>query len=167
LTFKGERGETDVFRATADHPWFTVDQRWVQTSDLKLGDKIETATGEAFRLVGDVLSGRIEKTYNLEVNGLHTFLVGRDHLVVHNSCLTPIEQTLERIKNGIKFPHKNDGSIFQNREGLLPSKPAGYYTEYVHPTPGVNGPGAQRIVTGAGGEVYYTPDHYQTFTRVK
>nr|EKW6799036.1 hypothetical protein [Pseudomonas aeruginosa] len=30
----------------------------------------------------------------------------------------------------------------------LPVKPAGYYTEYVHPTPGVTGPGAQRIVVG-------------------
>jgi guanyl-specific ribonuclease Sa len=35
--------------------------------------------------------------------------------------------------------------------------------EYFHPMPGVSGPGAQRIVTGAGGDLYYTGDHYQTF----
>lgn len=52
---------------------------------------------------------------------------------------------------------------FQNREGLLPKKPAGYYQEFVHPTPGVKGAGSQRIARGQGGELYYTPDHYQSF----
>jgi RHS repeat-associated protein len=78
-----------------------------------------------------------------------------------------VEGTLSRIESGVKFSHRNDGSIFQNREGLLPTKPPGYYTEYVHPTPGVSGPGAQRIVIGQGGEIYYTPDHYGTFIPVK
>jgi len=89
LIFKGDNGEADNFRATADHPWFTVDHKWVRTSDLKVGDKIETATGKAFTLAMITLSGKIEKTYNLEVNGLHTFLVGRDHLVVHNTICDP------------------------------------------------------------------------------
>jgi len=31
---------------------------------------------------------------------------------------------------------------------------------------GINGAGPQRIVTGNGGEIYYTPDHYQTFIRL-
>jgi len=67
---------------------------------------------------------------------------------------------------GKSFPHKNDGSIFKNKEGHLPKQPAGYYTEYVHPTPGVSGAGPQRIVTGKGGEVFYTPNHYGSFIRV-
>jgi guanyl-specific ribonuclease Sa len=37
----------------------------------------------------------------------------------------------------------------------------------VLPTPGVKGVGAQRIVTGKEGEVWYTLDHYETFIRVK
>jgi filamentous hemagglutinin len=50
-----------------------------------------------------------------------------------------------------------------NREGLLPAKSSGYYQEFVVPTPGVSCAGSQRIVQGAGGELFYTPDHYQTF----
>ncbi|WP_407082811.1 ribonuclease domain-containing protein [Pseudomonas germanica] len=42
-----------------------------------------------------------------------------------------------------------------------------YYTEYVHPTPGIAGPGPQRIVVGKGGEMYYTADHYKTFIPIK
>ncbi len=78
-------------------------------------------------------------------------------------CPPEVYSTLERVRAGQSFPHRNDGSTFQNREGLLPIKPDGYYREWVHPTPGIAGPGQQRVVTGQGGEVYYTPDHYRTF----
>jgi guanyl-specific ribonuclease Sa len=75
-------------------------------------------------------------------------------------------RTLERIAVGI-HQYREDGSVFGNREGLLPAKPYGYYLEYVHPTPRVRGPGAQRVVIGKNGEVYYSPDHYRTFVRVE
>jgi guanyl-specific ribonuclease Sa len=78
-----------------------------------------------------------------------------------------LQTTLDRIANGEKFPHRNDGSVYQNRNGKLPDQPRGYYHEYVHPTPGVSGPGQQSVVIGGGGETYYTPDHYNTFIRVK
>jgi ribonuclease T1 len=71
--------------------------------------------------------------------------------------------TIDRILEGRAFPSRNDGTVFQNRERRLPSRPGGYYREYVHPTAGVRGPGPQRIVRGEGGEWYYSPDHYQTF----
>ena len=77
-----------------------------------------------------------------------------------------LSATLERIATGRAFPHRNDGSTFGNRERRLPNKPRGYYTEYVHPTRGVGGPGPQRIVLGKGGEVWYTPDHYESFRAV-
>jgi len=50
---------------------------------------------------------------------------------------------------------------------ILPSKPYGYYHEYMFPTPGVSGPGHQRIVTGNNGEIYYSPDHYHSFMRIR
>lgn len=82
-----------------------------------------------------------------------------------------LQPTLDRIANGGAPLSKNDGTVFQNRPvngvQLLPVEPAGYYTEYVVPTPGINGPGPQRIVTGKGGEIYYTPDHYQSFIPMK
>lgn len=78
-----------------------------------------------------------------------------------------LHPTFDRIKRGEKFPHRNDGSTFRNLEKRLPRKPAGYYTEYVHPTPGINGPGPQRVVIGEGGEAYYTHDHYNSFRKVR
>lgn len=78
-----------------------------------------------------------------------------------------IQPTLDRIARGERFPSRDDGTVFQNREGRLPDQPRGYYREYVHPTPGVHGPGARRVITGRGGEVYFTRNHYQSFERVK
>jgi filamentous hemagglutinin len=78
--------------------------------------------------------------------------------------LVNVRATIERIKAGETLPYRNDGSIFQNRERLLPIKPEGYYREFVHPTPGISGPGAQRIIQGQGGELYYSANHYRTFS---
>ncbi len=74
---------------------------------------------------------------------------------------------LERIARAEADPHPNDGSIFRNRERLLPQKPQGYYREYVIRTPGIGHAGPQRLVIGQEGEVYYTSDHYQSFKRIK
>ena len=75
--------------------------------------------------------------------------------------------TLKRIAANERLSFPNDGSVFQNRERRLPKQKSGYYHEWVHPTPKLSGPGPQRIVTGESGEAYYTPDHYETFLRIK
>jgi len=78
-----------------------------------------------------------------------------------------LSSSVERINKGEAYPHKNDGTVFRNDKNILPQKPEGYYKEYVHPTPGINQAGPQRIVIGGGKEWYYTPDHYKTFIRFK
>ncbi len=76
-------------------------------------------------------------------------------------------RTLDLIARGGPFPHRQDGSVFGNREGRLPSRQRGYYREYTVDTPGLNHRGARRIVTGGRPptEYYYTDDHYETFRR--
>jgi ribonuclease T1 len=78
-----------------------------------------------------------------------------------------LTETLERIAAEERLRFRNDGSVFGNRERRLPSKQAGYYREWVHPTPELDGPGPQRVVTGEKGEIYYTHDHYRTFKKLK
>ena len=57
---------------------------------------------------------------------------------------------------------------YGNRSGALPDQPLGYYTESdVWPSgAGVKRAG-ERIVVGQGGEVYYSPDHYSSFVRIR
>ncbi|HYK02683.1 MAG TPA: ribonuclease domain-containing protein [Thermoanaerobaculia bacterium] len=75
-------------------------------------------------------------------------------------------KTLDLIERGGPFPHKQDGSVFGNRERQLPQQPRGYYHEYTVRTPGAPNRGARRVVRGDGGELYYTRDHYRTFIRL-
>lgn len=74
--------------------------------------------------------------------------------------------TIALIDAGGPFPYDEDGSVFQNREGLLPGRPKGYYREYTVETPGSDDRGARRIVEGGEGELYYTDDHYESFKYV-
>lgn len=78
---------------------------------------------------------------------------------------------LALIQQGGPFQHDKDGTVFGNRERLLPPHPRGYYREYTVRTPGVGHRGARRIVCGgqqarAPDACYYTEDHYASFRRI-
>ena len=75
-------------------------------------------------------------------------------------------QVLEVIDAGGPFGEDEDGGTFQNREEILPDEPLGYYREYTVPTPGSDDRGARRIVAGGDGELYWTGDHYRSFSRI-
>jgi len=57
--------------------------------------------------------------------------------------------------------------IFDNAEGRLPRQPGGYYMETDVWPRSEGGRGARRLIFGRGREVYYTPDHYRTFVRIR
>ena len=82
-----------------------------------------------------------------------------------------VAKTLTLIRAGGPFPYRKDGTVFGNRERLLPPRPRGHYTEYTVPTPRARNRGARRIVAAGEptrtDEFYYTDDHYQSFRRIR
>lgn len=87
--------------------------------------------------------------------------------ICYSSLPSQAHDTLRLIDRGGPFPYPQDGTVFQNREGLLPQQPRGYYHEYTVKTPGSSDRGARRIVTGdRSQEDYYTADHYRSFDLV-
>jgi len=84
--------------------------------------------------------------------------------ICHSSLPSQADDTLGLIAQGGPYPYEQDGTVFSNREGVLPSQSSGYYHEYTVKTPGSSTRGARRIVTGQESqEDYYTSDHYVTF----
>jgi ribonuclease T1 len=75
-------------------------------------------------------------------------------------------ETIALIDQGGPFPYPQDGDTFRNDEGLLPDQPLGYYREYTVETPGSDDRGARRIVAGSAGELYWTDDHYNSFSKI-
>jgi len=75
------------------------------------------------------------------------------------------------IYQGGPFRYDKDGSVFGNRERILPASNRGYYREYTVQTPGERSRGARRIVCGGfvptvPDACYYTDDHYASFRRI-
>ena len=57
--------------------------------------------------------------------------------------------------------------VFENAERRLPAHASGYYRESDVWPPRASGRGAERLIFGREGEVYYSPDHYRSFTRLR
>ncbi|MEE1737768.1 ribonuclease [Streptomyces sp. BE147] len=87
--------------------------------------------------------------------------------ICYSDLPSQAHDTLDLIDAGGPFPYDQDGTVFQNREGILPDRSTGYYHEYTVITPGSPNRGARRIVTGEEvQEDYYTADHYASFDLV-
>lgn len=85
------------------------------------------------------------------------------------AALPPEARTTHRlILAGGPFPYRKDGTVFGNRERLLPRADRGFYREYTVRTPGSPDRGARRIVCGGlrptvPETCFYTADHYASF----
>ncbi len=83
------------------------------------------------------------------------------------------KEVLIQIRQGGPFQYSKDGSVFGNREQLLPKQPRGHYKEFTVRTPGAKNRGARRIVCGgdlrshATSICFFTSDHYASFKRIK
>lgn len=80
-------------------------------------------------------------------------------------------ETYEQILKGGPFAYDKDGTVFGNRERILPAQKRGYYREYTVKTPYARNRGAKRIVCGGGQPAapeacYYSDDHYASFKRI-
>jgi len=177
--------QSEVIHTNKKHPFFTKERGFLPVGQIKLGMHVLRADGTYGVVTGWKVVAGTQVMYNLEVAQDHTFTVGSGEWVVHNSCIVQdarssntfndamrqeVQPTLDRIEQGISDPHPNDGTPFANRDGDLPAQSPNYYTEFVHHPSGVinipgdisRGPaGAQRIIIGNEGEVYYAPYHYR------
>ncbi len=75
------------------------------------------------------------------------------------------------IAQGGPFKYDKDGTVFGNRERILPPEKRGFYREYTVKTPGERSRGARRIVCGglqptAPDACFYTDDHYSSFRKI-
>jgi RHS repeat-associated protein len=164
----------DTARQGADLVSDLVNDTSQTVSEIKQGtvigynefmDKTPFEQGKSIGNAFGIIEGGIIVSYGLN-KGVHALNAPK---------LSPmpkgVDNTLKRIGRGEFHPHKNDGSIFENRPingtSPLPGQAHGYYREYVHPTPGNDGAGIQRVVVGQQGETYYSPDHYKSFQRIK
>lgn len=91
--------------------------------------------------------------------------------VALSSLPSQAQATHRLILSGGPFPYSKDGTVFGNRERLLPAQARGYYREYTVKTPNSRDRGGRRIVCGGKPPTqpeacFYTDDHYASFKRI-
>ncbi|GAA4567312.1 hypothetical protein GCM10023100_15930 [Actinocorallia cavernae] len=71
--------------------------------------------------------------------------------ICHSTLPPQADDTLDLIAKGGPYPYSQDGTVFSNREGVLPSQSSGYYHEYtvVTPAPPPAAPAASSPVSAA------------------
>jgi hypothetical protein len=72
-----------------EHPFWVAGKGWVAAKELAKGDRLITPD-EKVAVVGEVrveaVRGPPVAVYNLEVEGTHTYFVGKSGVWVHNAC---------------------------------------------------------------------------------
>lgn len=123
---------------------------------MRIPPRITTLGGAAALLSALLIGGPVTATASASASSVGS--------VCYSDLPSQAHDTLDLIESGGPFPYSQDGTVFQNREGVLPSQDTGYYHEYTVITPGSPTRGARRVVTGEEyREDYYTADHYATF----
>jgi guanyl-specific ribonuclease Sa len=178
---------------TASHPWWDVTTRtYTRTDHLVSGDRLLTADGSTITVQSVSAAEGEQQVWNLTITGSHTYYVGDDTTLVHNTgpidgeaCKVgipavpfgPVDEkattALAHIDATGQAPSGfAGGDAFANKEGLLPSvnsnsTPIIYREWDVNPqVTGVNR-GGERLVTGNDGSAYYTTNHYGSFTQMR
>jgi RHS repeat-associated protein len=86
VRISGASGDTEVVRATSEHPFWVDGRGWVAAGALICGDKLIDNDQASASVIALGSVGTLTTVYNLEVDGLHTYFVGRARAWVHNAC---------------------------------------------------------------------------------
>ncbi|MCA9781660.1 MAG: hypothetical protein KC800_33310 [Candidatus Eremiobacteraeota bacterium] len=76
------------------------------------------------------------------------------------------QQTIDIINSGNTYSRRRNNIVFHNREGALPEQEDGYYREWTVRERGQTGRKKKRFVIGSHNELFYTTNHYKSFTWV-
>jgi RHS repeat-associated protein len=117
----------ESLQATAHHPfWDATSDSFEYATDLHVGDQLQDADGTTIAVTGLQRFTAYEHVYNLTVQGIHTFYVGTDPVLVHNSCWsTARRQYWADNGPGAEAPTRNvlvqdssTGQVYQRSETM-------------------------------------------------
>jgi RHS repeat-associated protein len=81
-----DSGDAENIVTTSEHPFFVRGQGWTIGAMLRVGDLVESASGNVVRISGIEQLAAEQLAYNMQVAQFHTYFVGRQQLWVHNAC---------------------------------------------------------------------------------
>ncbi|MDR0482152.1 MAG: hypothetical protein LBH13_03175 [Cellulomonadaceae bacterium] len=172
---------------TNNHPlWNTTTHTWTNTNKLTTNHSTLAFDGTEPPITKPLNTGKahVDTAYNLTTTGPHTYHITKHEILVHNCdpvaktgadsyavgpATEKVSTVLDRIDAvGSAPPGYKGGAVFRNDKKVLPIKPGITYREWdVNPKTAGISRGGERLVTGSDGSVYYTSDHYGTFSLLR
>ncbi|GHG97922.1 Hint domain-containing protein [Streptomyces lanatus] len=76
----------ETVRATPEHPFWVNGKGWTSAEALREGDRLRTLDGRGARVESVRKAAVRTQVFNFEVEGDHTYFVGRTKVLVHNAC---------------------------------------------------------------------------------
>ena len=78
-------GAQETLRTTGDHPFWVEGSQWLPAADLPAGARLWALGDKRLRVLATWTTADVERVYNLEVEGDHSFFVGAAGAWVHNA----------------------------------------------------------------------------------
>ena len=99
-----DNSESVTIDATPGHPFYVVGYGFKYASELKIGDKLRSVSGDIYEVTDTEVEhfGIPIKVYNFEVEDWHTYAVSEVGVVVHNSCKNTSNNTQKTSKEKTK-----------------------------------------------------------------
>ena len=107
-----DKSEIVTIDATPGHPLYVVGYGFKYASELKIGDKLRSVSGDIY----DVTEIEVEhfaipiKVYNFEVEDWHTYAVSEVGIFVHNSKVCGVSASNEQTTEQPSEPQPNTGA---------------------------------------------------------
>ncbi|MFT9078474.1 polymorphic toxin-type HINT domain-containing protein [Ethanoligenens sp.] len=78
----------EEIKTTREHPFWVIKKGWVGAGELKPGDilKLESGKAQPVQSISVEKLGTPVAVYNFEVADWHTYFVGNNNILVHNTC---------------------------------------------------------------------------------
>ena len=124
LTVADRQLNRELLETSAEHPFWVLGRGWSTAARLAAGDQLLGMSGHTLAVEGLVATGRTATVYNIQVEGFHTFFVGRLGAWVHNKGMRARGLRVPKIKGGPRFGALRDHA---HRHGLPGQSTNQYY----------------------------------------
>ncbi|MBO5389206.1 MAG: hypothetical protein J6A59_13965 [Lachnospiraceae bacterium] len=132
-------GDEEII-TTSNHPFYVVDEGFVEAGNLQIGDKVETADGEILEIEAITIEYLDEpiQIYNFEVADWHTYYVSEEEVLVHNMCMRNDVYVGNTNPNALRY--NGDGTWTSNAgltygQGSIHGNRVNHVIDHTHPNP--------------------------------
>jgi hypothetical protein len=95
-----ERRADTVLRTTFNHPFYVLGEGWIAAGELRIGDRLRAADGQAATVTALFANGDAERVFNLRVADSHTYFAGAFEgpcVLVHNTSPAETRQKIQSV----------------------------------------------------------------------